>query len=616
MRKRPAVLLLSLAVPALSALPVLTVSGTSAISEPVAPEVAAVALAGVDATALRSAAGAESQDVSAEARAEVVDPADRGRAPTTPAVLTDKREATSFELLGVTWRAGNPADLTVIVRTHNDSGWSDWTPLDVAPTPSSADGHVDRAGTEPLYTGPSDGYQVRVDVRTGQLPTDLRVDLVDPGASRADARIGQGTPAASAAAETAQPRIFSRAEWGADESLRRAAPGYNSTIKAGFVHHTAGANGYAEADVPRILRSIYAYHTKSNGWSDIGYNFLVDRFGRVWEGRYGGIARPVVGAHTGGFNKDTFGVSAIGDYGKVAAPPEMVDAIARVMAWKLSLHFRDPFGTTTLVSEGGGTSRYARGTSASFNVIAAHRDAGNTSCPGANLYAQMATIQSLVNTYIGPSLVNPRAAPTNAAYGGVPIVFSTGAMREQSLLLEIRERCGGRLIRTLTGSAGPSSLAALPWDLKNFEGSPAKPGTYDVSLLSSSAEGAARTWNSSVTIVPNEVSAAAGILPIPCDSGFVPLSPTRLYDSRTAKAALGPGGQVELTVAGRAGIPSTGVQRNRGPADEEHIPDRLPRWRDPAQRLVSEPRGRSDASGFCRDGGGARWTGHRRQLRG
>ncbi len=558
MRKTPAVLLLSLALPALLALPVL--SPPSASPRPVTPEVQGVSVEGVDTAALQSNAGAASKEASAEARAGVTVAAERGRVPTRPAVFTDARDAERFELLGVTWRSGTEADLTVLVRVHGDDGWSDWTALDVAPTPSRrADGDLARAGTEPLYTGPADGYQLRIDVRAGSLPDDIRVDLVDPGASRADARVGTGQPIDTAVAVTGQPRIFSRAEWGADERLRGTGPIYNATIKAGFVHHTAGANGYPAADVPRILRSIYAYHTKANGWSDIGYNFLVDRFGRIWEGRFGGTTRPVVGAHTGGFNKDTFGVSAIGDYGKAAAPPEMIDSIARVMAWKLSLHFRDPFGTTKLVSQGGGTSRYARGSTTTVNVISGHRDVGNTSCPGANIYAQLATIRSRVNDYMGPSLVNPTATPAAAAYGGAPIVFSTWALRDQSLRLDIRERCGGRLIRTLTGSAAPGAPSSLAWDLTNFEQSPAKPGTYDVSLTSSSAEGEARTWTSSVTIEANETSAAAGVLPVPCDSAFVPLAPTRLYDSRKAKAPLGARGQVDLTVAGRAGVPSTGA---------------------------------------------------------
>ena len=90
--------------------------------------------------------------------------------------------------------------------------------------------------------------------------------------------------------------------------------------------------------MPALLRGIYAYHTQSRGWRDIGYNFLVDRFGRIWEGRYGGVDRAVVGAHTLGYNEVSFAMSAIGNF-DIAAPPQAVlDAYARLFAWKLSLY--------------------------------------------------------------------------------------------------------------------------------------------------------------------------------------------------------------------------------------------------------------------------------------
>ena len=179
MRKAPSFLLLSVAVPALIALPVL--SPPVAKPHPVTPEVRAVALAGVDDPSLRSSAGAASEEVSAEARADVLAPHQRGKAPSRPAVFTKARGTADFELLGVTWRAGTTADLTVLVRTHGETGWTEWTALDPAPTPDKSEGNDVRAGTEPLYAGPSDGYQVRIDVRSGTLPADVRVDLVDPG---------------------------------------------------------------------------------------------------------------------------------------------------------------------------------------------------------------------------------------------------------------------------------------------------------------------------------------------------------------------------------------------------------------------------------------------------
>ncbi len=90
--------------------------------------------------------------------------------------------------------------------------------------------------------------------------------------------------------------------------------------------------------MPAIIRGIYAYHTQSKGWSDVGYNFLVDRFGRIWEGRYGGVDRPVVGAHTLGYNDDAFAMSAIGNFETAQPSAAMLDAYGRLFAWKLSLH--------------------------------------------------------------------------------------------------------------------------------------------------------------------------------------------------------------------------------------------------------------------------------------
>ena len=109
-------------------------------------------------------------------------------------------------------------------------------------------------------------------------------------------------------------------------------------MKTGFVHHTVNANNYTAAQVPALLRGIYAYHTQSRGWRDIGYNYLVDRFGRIWEGRWGGVDRAVVGAHTLGYNEVSFAMSAIGNF-DIAQPPQAVlDAYARLFAWKLSLY--------------------------------------------------------------------------------------------------------------------------------------------------------------------------------------------------------------------------------------------------------------------------------------
>jgi hypothetical protein len=134
------------------------------------------------------------------------------------------------------------------------------------------------------------------------------------------------------------PTVLRRAGWGANEQQMNWRPQYAPYVKAVALHHTATGNEYTPEDVPKILRSIYQYQTVSRGWGDIGYNVLVDRFGRLWEGHSGGLSRPVVGAQAGGFNTGTAGIAMTGDYRSVNVPQVVQEAAAQYTAWKLSLH--------------------------------------------------------------------------------------------------------------------------------------------------------------------------------------------------------------------------------------------------------------------------------------
>jgi len=315
-------------------------------------------------------------------------------APAKQRVVTAKRRTDPFSVVGVTWaQTSDPGEYDVAVRTRTDGRWTRWIALEV-----TDDGPDDvrgtRAGTAPYWVGTSDGVQARVIVPTGRRPKDIEVALVDPGRSAADGEDYDDEPTLQH--EAPRPRIRTRKDWGADESLRTDEPRYTSTIKAGFVHHTAGSNDYTEEQVPQIIRGIYAYHVKSRGWSDIGYQFLVDRFGRLWEGRAGGVDRPVLGAHAGGFNTNTFGVSALGMFTETPAPEPMQEAIADLLAWKLALYHHDAHEKTVLVSGGGGTSRYPRGERVTVDRISGHRDVGRTACPGELLYEKLPRIRDMV----------------------------------------------------------------------------------------------------------------------------------------------------------------------------------------------------------------------------
>ena len=195
-----------------------------------------------------------------------------------------------------------------------------------------------------------------------------------------------------------KPPIVSRAGWNADESLNDESPEYEDTVKAVFVHHTAQTSTYSCNDSAAIVRGLHAFHVKSNGWKDLGYNFVVDKCGTVFEGRKGGVDRPVIGAHTYGFNRETTGIAVIGTYTDAGATSAATTAVARVAAWKLGQYGADPAGTVALTTGADGNNYFgkkftARGTY-TFSRISGHRDGFNTQCPGTKLYAQLPAIRA------------------------------------------------------------------------------------------------------------------------------------------------------------------------------------------------------------------------------
>ncbi|MGZ6752564.1 MAG: FG-GAP-like repeat-containing protein [Nocardioides sp.] len=340
-----------------------------------------------------------------------------GSLPGSTEVTSVPEPVVGYGAVGVTWEHGAQVPDTQLgfqVRTRTGADWSSWITLpydaEHAPDPDSAEGRHARPGTDPLLVGEVDQVQVRATSQTGTVPADMKLAVVDPGkATRTVVSRGaldtntmdgssaptqpsaltgsiasdEGRISLSAAAYTPKPVIYSRAQWGADERMRDKSSLHYYEVHAGFVHHTVNANDYTRAEVPGIIRSIYAYHTQSKGWSDIGYNFLVDRFGRVWEGRYGGVDRPVVGAHTLNYNDYSFAMSAIGNYDIHQPSEAMVQAYGALFAWKLSLHGVNAASTKQWVG-----SKY-------FQAINGHRDAGQTACPGRYLYARIPDIRKL-----------------------------------------------------------------------------------------------------------------------------------------------------------------------------------------------------------------------------
>ncbi|MFI1017640.1 peptidoglycan recognition protein [Streptomyces sp. NPDC020965] len=327
----------------------------------------------------------------------------------------------AFSMVGVVW-SDPDAELrgSVEVRTRpvGSGTWSAWQDVEThnhehgadPDTRERATGMV-RGATAPLWVGASDAVEVRVRADSGdpaRLPKGLRLELVDPGeaAETAPPRTASVLPAAGPRARRAgapfigpRPRIITRKGWGARESLRERGLVYTKTVKAAFVHHSATGNGYSCKQAPSVLRSIYRYHVVSSGWRDFGYNFAVDKCGNIYEGRAGGVTKPVLGAHTLGFNRNSMGIAVLGTYSRSNPPASAVTAVARLTAWKIGLFKGNPKGKVTLTS--GGSGKHYRGKKVRFNVIAGHRDGFTTDCPGSRLYKKLGTARTVSAKYQG-----------------------------------------------------------------------------------------------------------------------------------------------------------------------------------------------------------------------
>jgi uncharacterized protein with LGFP repeats len=307
-----------------------------------------------------------------------------------------------FDLAGI---AGERRPVEMRARL-DDGSWTRWTRTE------------DR---DPVYFGGADQLQVRA---RGWRPsgtlhyvnvsgTTTEVDSLLTHARRA---INSGfisvasliEPAAEAA--PTRPPIVTRAQWGADLKRGgchpRAAPAYG-TVKAAVVHHTVTAVNYTEAEAPGIVLGICRYHRNANGWNDIGYQALVDRFGNVYAGRAGGIRKPVVGAQAQGFNAQTTAVASIGTHTTLPLEPAAYRAFVDYLAWRLAAAGLPAFGHTTLVSAGGELSRYPSGRRVRTKRIFGHRTVGRTACPGNALNSQLPGLRRDVQATIAGGAPEP-----------------------------------------------------------------------------------------------------------------------------------------------------------------------------------------------------------------
>jgi len=285
-----------------------------------------------------------------------------------------------FDMVGLRWRGPGSVEF----RTRSLNGrWSAWHRAAPEAEDVPDDGTAEARAAQgwrlgnPYWVGASDRIAYRLHGRV----TQLRAYFVESPEERIPLR---------RVSMTGSPPLVSRLAWGANEAIRRAPPSYARTLQLALVHHTAGSNSYTASQSAAIVRGIEVYHVKGNGWNDIGYNFLIDKYGQVFEGRYGGVDKNVIGAHAEGFNTGSFGVALIGTYSSVAPSAAAKTALANLLAWRLDIAHVDPLSSLTFDS--GGNARFPVGMPVFLHAVSGHKDTGFTSCPGAVLYAQLGAL--------------------------------------------------------------------------------------------------------------------------------------------------------------------------------------------------------------------------------
>lgn len=447
----------------------------------------------------------------------------------TPGVVTTDAGFT-YDMVGVLLRVprgASPASLHVAVRTSLDGvSWSDWwtLALDAAGPRGSFESRLD-AISDPAWVGPARYLQYRIaamaehgfpaaplrvsDVRFSFLNAEGDATLPERVLGRLKstvATIARVPRVATAAATTEAPTIVSRAQWGADETWRVGSPSY-ATVKMAFVHHTDGSNDYTPAQSAAIVRGIYYYHTRVRGWNDIGYNFLVDRYGTVFEGRYGGITKGPIGAHVYGFNTHSTGVAVMGSFDAEPPPAAAVASLERLLAWKLQIHGVDPLGTAVMTA--GATEKFIEGQQVPFPVIAGHRQANYTVCPGDAFFRILPAIRSAVagadlprisDFAVSGSEISPNG---DGVLDGVRVTYAISETADWRV--ELR-RPGGAVVRTFSGSG---TTAAFTWDGRGKNGSVVPDGSYTLTASADSAFGAAQVVTATIvvdTVAPTFVS--------------------------------------------------------------------------------------------------------------
>lgn len=342
-----------------------------------------------------------------------------------------------FTMLGFRWSDGS--DPAIAVRVSEDGeDWSTWTPVPTQPDggPEPGSGERRRAAqaksvSSPVWAGESRFLQYR----TAQSAPDMRIQFINtealakPAASSGfideptdpleDPDVDPPRSDEEAAGEEEDPprrprdrneeenekpvkvrgkiskQVIERKKWDRGNDCKPRRKSREGDFEAAIVHHTVNANDYSRNESADMVLGICRFHRNGNGWDDIGYNFVVDKYGQIFEGRAGGLSRSNIGAHAIGFNEQTVGVANLGTFEKNEQSKEALKTEGALIKELGRIHDFKPDDKVKLVSGGGSGNGYPKGKKVKLNTISGHKDAGQTDCPGSKLYGQLKKLRKL-----------------------------------------------------------------------------------------------------------------------------------------------------------------------------------------------------------------------------
>jgi N-acetylmuramoyl-L-alanine amidase len=387
-----------------------------------------------------------------------------------------------FVLAGVEWSGPEHARIELRARAP-DGRWSPWSAASTLGHDADGPAQSDSLFGEPVWVGVADSLQVRASEPIDGVVVHFVGARGVSAAPRAGAVATSAFPLAQPVLDAGpgQPPIIARSAWAGKAPAW--APSYGD-VRLGFVHHTDNPNGYAAAEVPAMLFAMYQYHRYVRGWGDIAYNFVIDLFGRIWEARSGGIDQAVIGTQAGGYNIESFGVSVLGTFSYVVPSSAAIDALERLLAWKLSVHGVPTLGEVEVEVNPSDAfyTPFPGGAHIKLPRVAGHRQGCSTDCPGDAFFARLPSIRPRV-----AKLAPAPAKVTLAAHGVGSTAASYLSLASTPAVAGAPVELSGRL-SLLTGTA----LANAPIEVQQvYDGR-----TQTLARATSDADG---RWSATVT---------------------------------------------------------------------------------------------------------------------